>query len=74
MNDLPNLDPDPVKSGIVTPLIAGDPCHVSCAEERPWGKGATLFNYLNTVRLQGITGSLALQERKDQSFNIFHLF
>ena len=42
----------------------GRPCNVSCAEERPWGKGATLFNYLNSVRLQGITGSLALEGRK----------
>ena len=44
---------------------AGKPCNVSCAEEMPWGKGATLFNYLNTVRLQGITGGLALQGRED---------
>ena len=27
-------------------------------------EGATLFNYLNAVRLQGITGSIALQGRK----------
>ena len=44
--------------------ITGNPCNVSCSEERPWVEGATLFNYLNAVRLQGITGSIALQGRK----------
>ena len=43
--------------------MAGNPCNVSCSEERPWVEGATLFNYLNAVRLQGITGSIALQGR-----------
>ena len=40
-------------------------CNVSCSgagEARPWAQGATLLNYLNAARLQGVTGSLALQE------------
>ena len=40
-------------------------CNVSCSgagEARPWAQGATLLNYLNAVRLQGVTGRLALQE------------
>jgi hypothetical protein len=39
-------------------------CNVSCVDEKSWAKGATLYNYLNTVRAYGITGKLALQEGK----------
>ena len=36
-------------------------CNVSCADERPWAEGATLYNYLNSVRIKGITGKIALR-------------
>ena len=32
--------------------------NVSCRNEKPWTYGATVYNYLNSARLSGMTGKL----------------
>lgn len=44
--------------------ITGQHPAVSCSPEQPWSKGATFFNYLNTARIDGLTGQLILKARE----------
>lgn len=38
-----------------------DRVKVSCEHEMPWAEGATLFNYLNSVDTQGLTGNISFK-------------
>ena len=43
-------------ASVVTPHT-----NVSCENEKAWEFGATFFNYLNSVSIEGITGKIRFQ-------------
>ena len=45
----------------------------SCAREAPWEFGATFFNYLNAVQVQGITGKVVFKVNRLVILYVFML-
>ncbi|VDI72337.1 glutamate receptor, ionotropic, invertebrate [Mytilus galloprovincialis] len=46
------------------------PVNVSCEGDDVWRSGLDLFNYLNTVKVSGLTGDLLLQHGRRLLFNL----
>ncbi|XP_065574755.1 glutamate receptor ionotropic, kainate 2-like isoform X15 [Artemia franciscana] len=44
--------------------------NVSCEDEKPWSDGTSLFNYVNTVEFQGLTGPVRFQDGRRANFKL----
>ncbi|KYN43745.1 Glutamate receptor, ionotropic kainate 1 [Trachymyrmex septentrionalis] len=46
------------------------PANLSCEKEEPWDDGLSLYNYINAVRLHGLTGRIEFNEGKRNNFKL----
>ncbi|KYN21153.1 Glutamate receptor, ionotropic kainate 1 [Trachymyrmex cornetzi] len=46
------------------------PANLSCEKEEPWDDGLSLYNYINAVRLHGLTGHIEFNEGKRNNFKL----
>lgn len=46
------------------------PVYLSCSNESTWSDGSSLFNYLNTVGFQGLTGRVQFKEGRRTNFSL----
>ncbi|XP_034937984.1 glutamate receptor ionotropic, kainate 2 [Chelonus insularis] len=46
------------------------PVNLSCEKEEPWDDGLSLYNYINTAGLQGLTGRIEFNEGKRNNFKL----
>ncbi|XP_063880682.1 glutamate receptor ionotropic, kainate 2-like isoform X2 [Scylla paramamosain] len=44
--------------------------NLSCENETPWGDGSSLFNYINAVEYDGLTGPIKFTEGKRTNFKL----
>ncbi|XP_026823886.1 glutamate receptor ionotropic, kainate 2 isoform X5 [Ooceraea biroi] len=44
--------------------------NLSCEKEEPWDDGLSLYNYINTAGLQGLTGHIEFNEGKRNNFKL----
>ncbi|XP_071549118.1 glutamate receptor ionotropic, kainate 2-like isoform X2 [Panulirus ornatus] len=44
--------------------------NLSCESETPWGDGSSLFNYINAVEYDGLTGPIKFTEGKRSNFKL----
>ena len=44
-------------------VLLTDRVNASCSREMPWSEGATLFNYLNSAEVKGLTGNISFKVR-----------
>ncbi|KAK8724139.1 hypothetical protein OTU49_011216, partial [Cherax quadricarinatus] len=44
--------------------------NLSCENEKPWGDGSSLFNYINAVEYDGLTGPIKFTEGKRSNFKL----
>ncbi|OTF69538.1 glutamate receptor, ionotropic kainate 2-like protein [Euroglyphus maynei] len=44
--------------------------NLSCEEESPWPDGSTLFNYINSVDIRGLTGPITFKEGRRSSLKL----
>ncbi|KAG1670700.1 Glutamate receptor ionotropic, kainate 2 [Nymphon striatum] len=47
-----------------------NPDNLSCREEVPWNAGSTLYNYINSVDFQGLTGRVQFKEGRRNNFKL----
>ncbi|XP_044594066.1 glutamate receptor ionotropic, kainate 2 isoform X9 [Cotesia glomerata] len=46
------------------------PMNLSCEKEEPWDDGLSLYNYINTAGLNGLTGRIEFNEGKRNNFKL----
>ncbi|XP_057338877.1 glutamate receptor ionotropic, kainate 2-like isoform X8 [Microplitis mediator] len=46
------------------------PVNLSCEKEEPWDDGLSLYNYINTAGLNGLTGRIEFNEGKRNNFKL----
>ncbi|XP_051161200.1 glutamate receptor ionotropic, kainate 1 [Leptopilina boulardi] len=46
------------------------PANLSCEKEEPWGDGSSLYNYINSAGLHGLTGRIEFNEGKRNNFKL----
>ncbi|CAK9795146.1 Glutamate receptor ionotropic, kainate 2 [Anthophora quadrimaculata] len=46
------------------------PANLSCEKEEPWDDGLSLYNYINTAGLHGLTGHIEFNEGKRNNFKL----
>ncbi|EEB18839.1 glutamate receptor, ionotropic kainate 2 precursor, putative [Pediculus humanus corporis] len=46
------------------------PANLSCDLEKPWENGANLFNFINSVYINGLTGRVEFKEGKRSNFKL----
>ncbi|XP_063698938.1 glutamate receptor ionotropic, kainate 2 [Culicoides brevitarsis] len=46
------------------------PVNLSCEQETPWEDGTSLYNYLNSATINGLTGRIEFEEGKRNNFKI----
>uniref|UniRef100_A0A336LKS7 CSON010117 protein n=1 Tax=Culicoides sonorensis TaxID=179676 RepID=A0A336LKS7_CULSO len=46
------------------------PVNLSCEQETPWEDGTSLYNYLNSASINGLTGHIEFEEGKRNNFKI----
>ncbi|XP_063237624.1 glutamate receptor ionotropic, kainate 2 isoform X3 [Bacillus rossius redtenbacheri] len=46
------------------------PANLSCGLEKPWDDGLSLYNYINSATLHGLTGRLQFSEGKRSNFKL----
>ncbi|XP_031780327.1 glutamate receptor ionotropic, kainate 2 isoform X2 [Nasonia vitripennis] len=46
------------------------PANLSCEREEPWDDGLSLYNYINSAGLQGLTGHIEFNEGKRTNFKL----
>lgn len=46
------------------------PRNLSCELEQPWNDGLSLYNFINSVTIQGLTGNVEFDEGRRSNFKI----